>query len=80
VTHQEPNQLLTILAANLKAAREAQGLTQHALALKVGSQGFEVSRWEQGKHRPHDIKLVALADALGVTVAWLLTDHAKAAA
>ena len=80
MTHQATNQLLKVLGPNLRAAREAKELSQHELALMVGSQGFEVGRWEKGKHRPHDATLVALAEALGVTVAWLLTDHEKAAA
>lgn len=55
----------------LRQARKVRGLTQHQVALAVGSQAFEVSRWEKDRHRPTDEKMEALADTLGVTRLWL---------
>lgn len=73
MTYQVPTQTMT-LGQRVKAARTAAGLTQHELAVAVGSQSFEVSRWENGRHRPTDEKLEALADALGIERAAL--EHA----
>ena len=66
-----------VLGTNLRTAREEQGLTQHELALAVGSQAFQISRWENGLHRPKDAMLATLAEVLRVDLAWLYTDHTK---
>lgn len=34
-----------------------------------------VSRWERGKHRPSDERLIGLADVLGRESAWFYALH-----
>ena len=47
-----PTQPLPTVAANLKAAREARGLTQKQVADAIGVTNRDVSRWENGKVEP----------------------------
>ena len=59
----------------IKAAREAKGLSQNALARQIPDQSVSaqyISRWERGQNMPSWPNLRAVASALGVTVAWLL--------
>lgn len=39
-----------------------------------------ISRWERGRVTPSVVNLESLANALGVTVGWLYTDHDRSAA
>jgi transcriptional regulator with XRE-family HTH domain len=69
--------LAGIIAANIRSARKAAGLTQHALAVKLErGDAMTVSRWERGYHRPSDANIVACATVLKRPVAWFYTDHA----
>lgn len=67
------------LGDRLKSAREGsrsggKRLTQVALAGVVGVDRNTVSRWETGGMVPRDPKVLAsLADALSVTVDWLIS-------
>ena len=62
-----------LTAETIKSLREARGLTQGALAAAVGVTDKAVSKWETGRGLP-DVALVEpLAQALGVSVAELLT-------
>lgn len=59
------------LAANLRQARETQGLSQDELAQRMAERGFgfgQATIWkiEQGKRPVKISELVALADALGL--------------
>lgn len=73
--------LAAIVAANIRSARAALGLTQREVALKLGTGDvMAVSRWERGEHKPNDANLIALAGVLGKPVAWFYTDHIGAAA
>lgn len=76
-TEAEP---ISLLATNIKAAREAKGWTQRKLADLVGVDTLAVSRWERGVATPNRDNLQALAEKLDVTVGWLYTDHGRAAA
>ncbi len=68
--------LTATFAANLRMARKASGLTQHALAVRLGrGDAMSVSRWERGEHKPSDESLVALATVLQRDVAWFYTAH-----
>ncbi len=70
--------LTATFAANLRMARKASGLTQHALAVRLGrGDAMSVSRWERGEHKPSDESLVALAEILGQPVGWFYTDHTQ---
>ena len=60
------------LANNLKRYRKARGLTQAALARKVGFSLPYIGRLEIGQHDPPLSTLVKLAKALGVTVGELV--------
>lgn len=64
-----------VVGSNIRIARAEADLTQHELALQVGTQGFQVSRWELGIHRPKDDMLARLADALDKDVAWFYVDR-----
>lgn len=77
---QAPSQPRTILAANVLRSRLAAGLTQRQLANLIDVDSQQVSKWERAAHRPSDENLAALSQALGRSIAWFYTDHARAAA
>ena len=56
----------------LKALRERAGLSQAALAKKVGVGQSTVGMWESGRNKPENAKLEALANLLGVSTDYLL--------
>lgn len=66
------------MGKNLRAAREAAGLTQRDLAAQLGGKVDTqyVSNWERGVYRPNDQYLVKLAEVLGYEVAWFYGDPA----
>lgn len=55
----------------IKDARERAGLTQTQLAEKVGVRYQSVQQWEAGATSPARAKMVKIAAALGVTVAFI---------
>ncbi len=62
-----------VTATTIKTLRERRGLTQSALAQKIGVSDKAISKWETAKGLP-DISLVEpLAVALGVSVAELMS-------
>lgn len=65
---------------NIRAAREAKGLTRTGLADRVRVDRRHVWRMERGDKGPSLDLLVRIADALGVTTDWLLQDHGHAPA
>lgn len=54
--------------------RKRAGLSQEALAERLGVSRQAVSKWETGEALPETNKLAALAEALGVSVDWLLSE------
>ena len=60
------------LGETIQAKRTALGLSQEALAERVGVSRQAVSKWEVGDAVPDTDKLVPLARALGVSVDELL--------
>ena len=58
--------------ANLKAEREAKGLTQEQLARKLDVAVYTVSKWEQGSHEPPLAMVRKVAAALGTTAGKLI--------
>jgi transcriptional regulator with XRE-family HTH domain len=64
------------IAARLKAAREQAGLTQGQVARLLGLHRPSVSEMEAGRRSVSAEELAALADAYGVSVAWLLDGEA----
>lgn len=59
-------------AERLRSAREAKGLSQKDLADKAGFQPSAISHFENEGRSPSFANLRKLADALGVTVDYLL--------
>lgn len=60
------------LAARIRQARRAAGLSQQRIADAVGIPRTAVSDIESGQRNVYATELAPLADALGCTVAWLL--------
>ena len=54
--------------------RKRAGLSQEALAERLGVSRQAVSKWETGEALPETGKLAALAAELGVSVDWLLSE------
>ena len=54
--------------------RKRAGLSQEALAERLGVLRQAVSKWETGEALPETGKLATLAAALGVSVDWLLSE------
>ena len=54
--------------------RKKAGLSQDALAEKLGVSRQAISKWETGESVPETGKLAALAGALGVSLDWLLSE------
>lgn len=55
------------MTTTLKSLRYAQGLTQKALADKVGVSSVTVFQWEHGKYKPTARIMPELAKALKVS-------------
>ena len=62
-----------ITGAAIKSLREAKGLTQAELALRIGVTDKAVSKWETGKGLPDISLLQQLATALDTSVIELMT-------
>ena len=54
--------------------RKKAGLSQEALAEKIGVSRQAISKWETGEATPELNKLPLLTSTFGVTYDWLLTD------
>jgi transcriptional regulator with XRE-family HTH domain len=67
------SQFVSGVAERVKAKRIERNLTRNALAAKASLGRAVVSRLERGKREPRHETLKKLADALGVTVSWLIT-------
>lgn len=59
----------------MKRRREALGLTQAGLGLKVGRLQGRIHKWENGEGNPSPATLLALAEALGVPLRYLCDDR-----
>lgn len=60
------------LSGAIKAAREAAGLSQAALAEMLEVSASTVAGWELGTHSPRFGRLKAIAKATGVSIAELV--------
>lgn len=60
------------LGKKIAEARRHSGLTQNALASRVGVTAQAVSKWEQGRSCPDIAILDEIADALGISLIELL--------
>jgi transcriptional regulator with XRE-family HTH domain len=61
------------IAERISRLRRARGWKQKELAAKIDSSLYQVSKMEGGRYVPRAVTLVRLAEALGVTVDYLLT-------
>lgn len=67
-----------MLSANIKAAREAKGLSQEELATKLNVVRQTVSKWERGLSVPDAGLLIALSEAVETPVSVLLGETVPA--
>ena len=65
-----------IVAGNITKLRGAMNLTQAQLGEKLNYSDKSVSKWERGESLPDVYVLKQIADMAGVTVDYLLNDHA----
>jgi transcriptional regulator with XRE-family HTH domain len=78
---QAPRHIKSIVAQNIRAARDSRGLTQRQLGALVNDMdGLAVSRWERGKVHPSLDSLTTLARVFDVDIAWFYTEHEEQAA
>lgn len=61
-----------ITAAAIRSLRESRGMTQQALADKIGVSAKTISKWETARGLPDISLLQPLAQALGVSLPELL--------
>lgn len=62
---------LALVGQRIREARRGLELTQDDLAEVVGVHKRTIENWERGKTKPFD-RIEDLADALGVSILWLL--------
>lgn len=64
-----------LVAANLRRAIVAEGMTQEELARQIGVSLRQVQKYCAGKADPSGARLIAMADVLGRPAGWFYTDH-----
>lgn len=65
------------VGARLKQARKAKGLTQNALAERVGVSRGAISNIEYEHGQPNRFIISAICEALGIREKWLLTGEGE---
>lgn len=65
------------LGEKLKSARKAAGMTQEQLAVTLSVSRQAVTKWEADKGMPDIENLKRIAHTLGVSLDYLLNDHAQ---
>ena len=66
-----------IFAQNLISLRKQMKLTQIELAEKINYSDKAVSKWERGESIPDVTVLMTIASLFGVTLDFLVTEHAE---
>ena len=66
-----------MMAHPLKHYRNAQGITQEALAARLGVTSITISRWETGARKINRHKLQVVARETGIPAAELRPDLAE---
>ena len=69
--------LKAVVAKNLADCRRAAGFTQLQLAEKLNYSDKAVSKWERGESLPDIAVLCELAELYGVTLDYLVREHAR---
>lgn len=64
------------LAENIRAARQARGMTQQELADRLDLTPNAVTMWESGRSKPRTAMMPLLAEILGTTTGELLGEEA----
>ena len=72
---QETRHLKSIVAANIRRARDERDLTQAQLGRAIESDAACVSRWERARVMPTLGTLIVLSDVLDQEVSWFYVDH-----
>lgn len=62
------------ISERIRLARQKKGITQNELAVKSGINNKSISRYELGSSTPPADAIKAIADALGVSTDYLLSD------
>lgn len=70
-------QLELAIGARMRARRRQLGLSQTDLAERLGVSFQQVQKYERGANRVAASTLLAAAQALGVSVAWLVGEEAS---
>ena len=70
------NDKKALIAQNIVELRKYLGLTQSELAQKLNYSDKAVSKWERAESLPDVLVLSELTEMCGVTLDWLVTDHA----
>lgn len=65
MTKENPGRIPHPMAVDLRWKRESLGLTQRALAARMGRRQGEISAWETGRYMPDLVSIDVWADALG---------------
>ncbi len=63
------------IGERIRLTREEKGLSQAALAAKLGVTGGAIWGWETGRHAIREVYLAPLAEALGVPISTLAPGH-----
>ena len=66
-----------IIAQNIANLRIGKRMTQLELAETLNYSDKAVSKWERGESLPDIITLKRMADLFGVTVDYIITEHAE---
>jgi transcriptional regulator with XRE-family HTH domain len=61
----EPKRHWVAIGVRIRDARRAAGLSQEALALRIGTSRRHMIRLENGEHRPGRVLLARIAEATG---------------
>ncbi len=75
-----PDDVDLAIGARIRARRLAIGAGQDALARRLGVSPQQVHKYEQAQNRITGSRLLLVAEALGVTVGWLVGQDGKDAA
>lgn len=62
-----------ILSASIAGLRKSAGMTQDALAERLGVTFQAVSKWENGKRSPDTDMLIKLSEYFHVSIDYLIT-------
>lgn len=65
------------LSNKIYTCRKNAGLSQEALAEKIGVSRQAISKWETGEATPEVTKLLALSNTFNVSTDWLLSDETE---